>query len=157
MSIDLVARRAAVTRPAVYRRWPTLAHLVHQAVFGAERRVVVAESGDFAADLRALAAAVGGAYARPEVRAALAGMLSDLHDHPELRASVIDDLEQQVREQFAALLARAVARGEVRPFDVDVLLDALIGSVFRRATFHDDAPPEFLDDLVDLLLRGVAR
>ena len=58
---------------------------------------------------------------------ALAGMLSDLHDHPELRASVIDDLEQQVREQFAALLARAVARGEVRPFDVDVLLDALIG------------------------------
>jgi len=159
MSIDLVAQRAGVNRPAIYRRWPTLAHLVHQAVFGAHRILEVVETGDFAADLRDLAGSIFAAYSRPEVRAAMAGMLSDLHDHPALRASVIDGLEGQVREQFRDLLARAVERGEVRPVNADVVLDTIISSLFHSAiaagSAEQGSSPEFLDQLVDLLLGGL--
>jgi AcrR family transcriptional regulator len=159
MSIDLVAQRAGVNRPAIYRRWPTLAHLVHQAVFGAHRTIAVVETGDFAADLRALARSIYLAYTRPEVRAAMAGMLSDLHDHPDLRASVIDGLEGQVREQFAGLLERARARGDVRGVNADVVLDTIIGALFHSAIAAGapdrDPPPEFLDQLLDLLLEGL--
>ena len=159
MSIDLVAQRAGVNRPAIYRRWPTLAHLVHQAVFGAPRTIAVVETGDFAADLRVLASSIFLAYARPEVRAAMAGMLSDLHDHPALRASVIDGLEQQVREQFRDLLARAIERGDVRPVNADVVLDTIIGSLFHSAIAvgspEQGPSPDFLDELLDLLLVGL--
>src|SRR3954467_10216416 len=32
-TIDLIASTAGVSRPAVYRRWKSKAHLVHEAVF----------------------------------------------------------------------------------------------------------------------------
>ena len=35
VAFDSVARRAGVTRPTVYRRWPSKMHLVHEAVFPA--------------------------------------------------------------------------------------------------------------------------
>lgn len=155
MSIDLVARRAGINRPAMYRRWPTLAHLVHQALFGTDRRVELVDTGDLAHDVRAAATNMLRSYARPEVQAAMAGMLSDLHDHPDLRAAVIDPLEQQVRDQFAELLRRAQARGDARPVDADVLLDTLIGALFYRAIARHDVSPSFVDSLVDLLLTGL--
>ncbi len=32
-SIDAIATRAGVGRPAIYRRWPSKAHIVHDAVY----------------------------------------------------------------------------------------------------------------------------
>ena len=36
LTIANVAERAGTTKPAIYRRWPTKAHLVHEAVFPAQ-------------------------------------------------------------------------------------------------------------------------
>ena len=33
LSVDAIARRAGTSKPAIYRRWPSKAHLVHEAVF----------------------------------------------------------------------------------------------------------------------------
>jgi AcrR family transcriptional regulator len=155
MSIDLVARRAGVNRPAMYRRWPTLAHLVHDALYGSDRRFAIEETGDIVADLHALTTNMARSYTRPEVRAALSGLVSDLHDHPELRAAVIDRLEDQVREQFVGLIERAVARGAVRPVDPNVVLDTIVGALYHRMIARRDASLAFVDDLVDLVLAGV--
>jgi AcrR family transcriptional regulator len=155
MSIDLVARRAGVNRPAMYRRWPTLAHLVHDALYGEDRRVTIEETGDLGADLRALALDVARSYSRPEVQAALAGMVSDLSEHPELRAVVIDRLEDQVRGQFVGLLERAVARGDARPVDPNVVLDTIVGALYHRMIARRDGSLAFVDDVVDLVLAGM--
>ena len=32
LAIAKIAERAGTTKPAIYRRWPTKAHLVHEAV-----------------------------------------------------------------------------------------------------------------------------
>lgn len=155
MSIDLVARRAGVNRPAMYRRWPTLAHLVHDALYGEDRRVTIEETGDIVADLHALTTNMARSYARPEVQAALSGLVSDLHDHPELRAAVIDRLEDQVRQQFVGLIERALARGAVRPVDPNVVLDTIVGALYHRMIARRDASLAFVDDLVDLVLTGM--
>nr|WP_246597797.1 helix-turn-helix domain-containing protein [Nocardia tengchongensis] len=41
-SIDAIAARAGVSRPAIYRRWPSKAHLIAQAVFPDVGSAVVA-------------------------------------------------------------------------------------------------------------------
>ena len=37
LSVDAIARRAGTSKPAIYRRWPSKAHLVHEAVFPVTR------------------------------------------------------------------------------------------------------------------------
>jgi AcrR family transcriptional regulator len=155
MSIDLVARRAGVNRPAMYRRWPTLAHLVHDALYGEDRRFAIEDTGDIVADLHALTTNMARSYARPEVRAALSGLVSDLHDHPDLRAAVIDRLEDQVREQFVGLIERAIARGALRPVDPNVVLDTIVGALYHRMIARRDPSFAFVDGVVDLVLAGV--
>ncbi len=35
LSVDAIAKQAGTSKPAIYRRWPSKAHLVHEAVFPA--------------------------------------------------------------------------------------------------------------------------
>jgi AcrR family transcriptional regulator len=155
LTFTLIAERAGSSRPALYRRWPSRAHLVHDAVFtrGAEQLVA---TGSFATDLRQIVRRTLRSYARPEAQAALPGLLAELRD-PALRHSVIDPLQQPVRARFAELVAAAQARGEVRPgVDADTLLDAVVGATMHHALAHAAAGPEFADRLTALLLAGVS-
>ncbi|MDI2125897.1 TetR/AcrR family transcriptional regulator [Yinghuangia seranimata] len=158
LSFETVARRAGVTRPTIYRRWPSKAHLVHQAVFPArDADVLIPDTGDFAADVRRMIGDTVASYERPEARAALPGLLTDLHQDPGLRAAVIDGLENRVRGQFRALLEAAVARGAVRAeVDPEVLFDAVLGAVFTRAVRGVTMPGAFVDALTALVVDGAA-
>jgi AcrR family transcriptional regulator len=156
LSFELVARRASVTRPTIYRRWPSKMHLVHAAVFPDPDGPLVADSGDFEADLRAMIRRTVRSYSRPEAQAAIPGLLADLHDDPELRSAVIDRLENQVRAKLARLVDTAIERGEVDDdTDADALLDTLAGAVFHRVIARRMLSEDFVDQLTALLLRGV--
>ncbi|MGW0659419.1 TetR/AcrR family transcriptional regulator [Streptodolium elevatio] len=161
LSFETVARRAGVTRPTIYRRWSSKPQLVHEAVFPArsDSAVLIPDTGDFAADVRRMITDTVASYARPEARAALPGLLTDLSQDPKLRAEVIDGLENRVREQFRALVRAACERGAVRAdADADVLFDAVLGAVFTRAVAHYDIdiPEGFVDTLTALVVDGVA-
>lgn len=154
LTFALIAERAGSSRPALYRRWPSRAHLVHDAVFtrGAEQLVT---TGSFAADLRRIVRRTLRSYARPEARAAVPGLLAELRD-PARRRSVIDPLQQPVRARLAELVAEAQARGEVRPgVDPDTLLDTVAGTTMHHALAHGTAGRAFADRLTALLLAGV--
>jgi len=156
VSFELVARRAGVTRPTIYRRWPSKMHLVHAAVFPDPDTTLVADSGDFEADLRAMIRRTLRSYARPEAQAAIAGLLSDLHDDPQLRTAVIDRLENQVRAHLAAVVDRATERGEIAAdVDADTLLDTVSGAVFHRVVARQLLSEQFVDRLAHLLLFGL--
>jgi AcrR family transcriptional regulator len=155
LSYERIAQRAGATRPAMYRRWPSKAHLVHDAVFPVGATELVPDGGSFADDLRQMVHRTLASYARPEARVAVPGLLADLDD-PERRRNVVDGLQDQVRAQLADRVARAVAAGEVRPaVDADVLLDTVVGALIHRVVARRSLDPAFGDQLTDLLLGGL--
>src|SRR5512135_1016886 len=93
-TIDKIARRAQVSRTAVYRRWPSKALLVHEAVFApADPRLHVTSTGDLAADLQALVYGWVALLERPEILAAMPGLMADAVADDRLRQAFRAGLE----------------------------------------------------------------
>ena len=156
VAFDSVARRAGVTRPTVYRRWPSKMHLVHEAVFPAQRQVPVPRTDDFEADLRAVIRRMFESYSRPEARAALPGLIADLHGDVALRSSVIDRLEAQARADFAEMIERAQHDGAfTSEIDANLVLDTIAGAMFHRVVARAVTEEAFVDELAQLLLNGM--
>jgi hypothetical protein len=67
-------------------------------------------------------------------------------------------LENQVRAQFALLVAGARRRGEVATdADPDAVLDVIVGAIFHRVIARDDTADDFAEALASLVLDGVRR
>jgi AcrR family transcriptional regulator len=154
LTLGMIAERAGTNRPALYRRWPSKAHLVHDAVFPSAPEAPM-PAGSFAEELRHRIHRLAASYGRPEAREAILGLLADLRAS-ELRASVIEGLQRQARDEFAERVRRAVAEGEVRPdVDSNALLDVVIGALLQRIVAQQSEDPAFADQLTDLLLCGL--
>jgi AcrR family transcriptional regulator len=155
ITYDLVGRRAGVSRPTLYRRWPSKAHIVHDALFEHRGDDTWPSAVDFADGLRRMIGRLVDSYARPEAQAALPGLLADLSD-PALRHSVLDALQRPVRAEFAERVAAGIRAGELRPgLDPQVLMDVVIGTVLQRVVLQQDADSALADELSQLLLLGL--
>ncbi|TFV59520.1 TetR/AcrR family transcriptional regulator [Mycobacterium sp. PS03-16] len=159
VTIESVAREAGVSRPTVYRRWPSKAHLVFDAAFGQpDIGDLLTGSDDFGADLHRFVRAVVEFWREPAVHAAALGILADRHRDPQLQIRAQQLLDDATRAQFAALVRHGVARGAVdAELDADTLYDTVIGSAFYAVHVLDRRD---VDDCVAhlgaLLLRGAA-
>lgn len=158
LTYDLIGRRAGVSRPTLYRRWPSKAHIVHDALFehrGTGTWDTWPTAVDFADGLRRMIGRMVDSYARPEAQAALPGLLADLSD-PALRHSVLDALQQPVRVAFAERVAAGIRTGELRPgLDPQVLMDVVIGTVLQRVVLQQDVESALAQELAQLLLMGL--
>jgi AcrR family transcriptional regulator len=155
LSYERVARRAGASRTAMYRRWPSKGHLVHDAVFDVTDELLVPDTASFADDFRQMLLRGLTSYARPETRAALPGLMSDLVD-PNLRLEVVEALQGKVREQLAARVARAVNEGQLRPeVESDVLFSLVNGALLTQVLAEPSDAADHADRLADLLLRGL--
>ncbi|NRQ38781.1 TetR/AcrR family transcriptional regulator [Nonomuraea sp. NN258] len=151
-SIDAIARRAGVSRPAVYRRWRAKSDIVAQALFGRSAPAEVRVTGDLRRDLRAWVDAVLARFGGPAMAHAFLGLMADLRDRGDRRFRL--DLVQPRRDHLARTLAQPGARPGV---DQQVFLELLVGAVFLRvATGHDVSDPAYAEELTDLLHRAVA-
>jgi AcrR family transcriptional regulator len=152
-TIDLIANTAGVSRPAVYRRWESKAHLVHEAVFpdlGPET-----PRDDFTAEITRLCHGAIRMYGDPAVREAIPGLLTDLRENRSLRGVLSDRLEAAARGELAARLDAAVETGTARDVDPDTLMDVIAGGAWyavcvRRVADVDRAA----EGLAELVLRG---
>lgn len=156
LSIGEIARRAGVHETSIYRRWGNKASLALDAVLSRSFAEIPAPDtgslrGDLLALLRGIVAFNGSPLGELLVRMALT------RGAPKYEAA---------RQQFWAerlavaslVLDRAEARGELRP-GVDRLLtfEALIGPLHvRRLLTRQPLHDRFADDVVDLLLAGIA-
>ncbi|MGC0420521.1 TetR/AcrR family transcriptional regulator [Embleya sp. AB8] len=159
VTIDAVARRAGVTRPTVYRRWPSKAHLVHEAVFPArEPTFRPLPHEDFAAGVRRFAEAALESFRRPESAAAVPGLLAEYRDQPELKELLVARMDP-VRAVFRAFVADAIVRGRARPeLDADLLFESLSGALLFGVLGSDlAAEPDFAASVAQLLTYGAAR
>ena len=155
LSYELIGRRAEVSRPTLYRRWPSKAHLVHDAVFLHRGGDGWPDGLDVAEGLRRMIGRLVESYARPEAQAALPGLLADLHD-PALRHSVLDALQQPVRAAFAERIAAGIRAGRLRAdVDAQLLLDVVIGAVLQRVVAQRDTDPQLAGRLTELLMGGL--
>ena len=83
-----IAERANVGKPALYRRWPSKTQLIFAAIFGGSDNAPIAAAADSADWIRRSFDYTLALFDRPEVKAALPGLLSALREHPELRAAL---------------------------------------------------------------------
>lgn len=159
VGMEAVARRAGVTRPTVYRRWPSKAHLVHEAVYPArEMRFTPLPHEDFAAGVLRFAQAALESFLRPETAAAVPGLLAEYRDQPELKEMLVARMDP-VRAVFRAFVQDAIESGRARPdLDADLLFEVLSGALMFGVLGSDLAErPGFAASVAALITHGAAR
>ncbi len=141
ISIESIAREAGVSRPTVYRRWPSKAHVVFEAAFGRPGEGNGFQTtGDFDADLHEFVRRVQEFWREPVVEAAALGILAERNRDPELRIRTQQLLDEQTLTEFRALVQGGVESGRVRPdVDVEMLYELLIGTAFYAVQVHQHA------------------
>ena len=152
-----MAGRAGTNTPAIYRRWPTKVHLVHEAAFPDEL-ASLETTGDVRADLEGMVRATAQLFSDPVVRAALPGLVSDLHPHPKLHREPMGRLwlarVDELQEQLDGAADAGLIRGGVQ---AEHLLGVIGGSALLSVLtpgFHelDDA---WVAAVAALVLEGI--
>lgn len=165
MTIDMVAARAGAGKATVYRRWPSKADLVIDAVACMKKRDLdpaqLPDTGTLRGDLIALVRAPSAADADRKMHV-MGGILSLMSREPELARTAYAAILQPRITANRILLERARDRGETRP-DIDVdRLAALMPAMssFRTLAQREPITREFLISLIDDVLlpaAGVVR
>ncbi|WP_197377301.1 TetR/AcrR family transcriptional regulator [Mycolicibacterium baixiangningiae] len=139
VTIEAVAREAGVSRPTVYRRWPSKAHVVFDAAFQTGGTTeILSGTGDFVTDLHRFLHAVVEFWREPVVYAAALGILAERHRHPELRIRAQQLLDEATQARFTALVRDGIDQGAVDPsMDAESLYDTVIGSTFYAVHVRD--------------------
>lgn len=156
LTMDAVAARAGVSKPAMYRRWSTKQDLVIAAAESRIGPLTVPDMGDFRAELRAVLTARMKAYRQPGVDRLLAGVIGTAAE-VGAEPGAYRAYTARVMSETRHLLERGIARGDVRP-DVDVSAASTLvaASLVFRMVGEQQMPDETLvESVVDLIGRAV--
>ena len=161
LTVGAIAERAGTNKPAIYRRWPTKAHLVHEAVFPVDGRAgAIPPGGDLRSDIRALVAIgiellgpAGGPRRAPRA-----------HGRDDRRLDAARRRAQSVRDRYLGVAAAAdrcgrSSAGEVRA-DVhsSTVLELIAGSTFVATAVRprEELGAEWVGRVVDIIVGGIA-
>jgi AcrR family transcriptional regulator len=151
-SVRDVADRAGVHRTTVYRRWPTRADLVAEALRDHTAQLKVPDTGSWRTDLEKLVFELADFFADP-VEVGMNVSLAAGND-PQSSAvtrhhwgPVIDSIRQPI--------LRAVERGEIDPdLDADALLELMMSPlVLQTVLLHRKPRKAALKPMIDVLYR----
>jgi AcrR family transcriptional regulator len=142
LSMDAIARRAAVSKETWYRWWRSKADVLLEALAErGEREIPIPDTGDLATDLRAFMRATARALDEPTQRAlrtlaaqaaAEAGFAEDVRDRVIVhrRAALAAVLQQSVDRIFGSLWYRLIFA--IGPLDrrwADTVTDLVVAAV----------------------------
>ncbi|MFD5433126.1 TetR/AcrR family transcriptional regulator [Kitasatospora sp. NPDC127067] len=160
LTIEAIAARAGVGKQTIYRWWPSKGAVVFDAFLAAgehEGSLALPDTGDLAADLRAVLRPTSDELADPGAdrtyRALLAEILNDPALHAEYRTRLLDPLLEVTRDR----LRRAREAGQIAPdADLDLAVELFYGPLNYRWQFRlGPLTHEHADLLVDAALRAL--
>jgi AcrR family transcriptional regulator len=158
LSIPQVAGSAGVNKTSVYRRWPSKADLVRDAL-----AVPMSHAGDapntgaLRTDLIALAGTVA-AFTQSRVGTALIRVMLAEGGNPEVHALANAAYSEADKHGPWIVIQRAMQRGELSSLaDPSLMLFTIAGAIMHRVFVEQrDTSEEFLKQIVELVLYGAA-
>lgn len=156
VKVDVVARRAGVTRATVYRRYTTREDLVVGA-FEASFRAYLERPALSKPTIDEFVADTAAAMADPRGRALLRRIMTVAHDDPELHARFRQTGSDERAAVIHSTLTRAAAAGQ---FPAGSDIDAIYTVVTSCINMHlliepDDTPVEDIESYLHRVLRTV--
>jgi AcrR family transcriptional regulator len=131
LTVSEVARRAGVSKPAIYRRWSQKSQLVVEAMVTQVRPGKDADSGSAADDLVALTGQLIGVLTLTPLGRVLPGLVAEMAADPVLAASYRDLIIRPNLQHWRAAVERGIASGELSAeTDVDFVLNTLAGPLY---------------------------
>jgi AcrR family transcriptional regulator len=159
LTMEGIARRAAVSKQTVYRWWPSKAAVMLEALNeGATQLAPAPDGGELAKDLRKfLRHSVLGARGRT-ARLLVALMAEAQLDQAFARSFQSGFLAQR-RAVMVEFLARARARGEIgSDVDLELIAELFFGALwYRLLAASGPINQDFADEMTDALLELLAR
>ncbi|MGW6121225.1 TetR/AcrR family transcriptional regulator [Nocardia sp. NPDC055165] len=133
LSMEAVAQRAGVHKTTVYRRWRGPEGLVADALERASQQPwPIPDTGTLTGDLRALTELLRQGFTDPESGSLATAFIAAGMQHPEA-ADALRGFYAARHDEAAAIVARAVARGEVHPeVDAAEIIRLAVAPLFHR-------------------------
>lgn len=134
LSIEAVARRAGVSKTAIYRRWSSKLELVVEIVSSvAGQRLPLPDSGSLRSDLELLFMIMVQALRHPLASQIIPDLLAEAARNPQIAETLEQVLRSNQRNVAGLLIGRAVDRGELpADADLEVAVDLIVGPLYWR-------------------------
>ncbi|MDT5103105.1 MAG: hypothetical protein QOI25_618 [Mycobacterium sp.] len=159
LSIDAVAKRAAVGKAAVYRRWRSKLDMTMALVSKtAVAAIDVPDTGTLLGDIRQYLRNGRDDLAHPLARRIVPDLLAEAIRNPELSSVLAETVREPRRIKATELFERAAQRGELADdTDLDPSLDMLAGPLYwRLAVMPFPVGDDYCDQLADRIVATIA-
>lgn len=160
MTIEAIAANARVGKQTVYRRWPSKAAIVAEAVLAGHLGIRVEappQTGDAVANLRGWLGQFFRQIGEPAAISMIRGLTAAATDGGTDAEKLYERFTGPSREQILELLRTGVDRGQFRAdLDIGAAADAISGTLLYRALIPPSAEADTdADGFLDLLLLGM--
>ncbi|MGK5676860.1 TetR/AcrR family transcriptional regulator [Micromonospora sp. URMC 106] len=158
LSIEAVARRAGVSKTAIYRRWSSKLELVLEIVAAAATgKLPALDTGTLRGDLQLLFQVVAHALRHPLASQIIPDLLAEAARNPTIDQTLQQVLRARQQEIGGRLIGRAVQRGELPPdTDPEAAVDLIVGPLYwRLAIARTPLTDAYLDMLVEAVATGL--
>ncbi|GAB3883051.1 TetR/AcrR family transcriptional regulator [Kibdelosporangium lantanae] len=155
LNIEAVARRAEVGKHTIYRRWPSKAALLLDAL----SRVWTTDldyhdTGDVRADLREQFLRSAPTLASPPIGPVYRALIAEAQSDPDLRATLHERFLRTVETRTLDRITRAQHTGElVADADLEFAAEVLCGTLYYRSLLSTRPVDEnAVDSLLDMFM-----
>jgi AcrR family transcriptional regulator len=157
-TMEALAQRAATTKSAIYRRWPSRTAVLLDVLARRLPAPEVPESGDATTDLHLVAGQLAMALMDPVVAQGVTGLLADATAEPAIGAEFRRQLVEPQIAAAEAAVAAAREAGRCPPWLTGSLLaDVVAGTVLQHVVVRGQpADDRFLRELAQLLGRAIS-
>jgi AcrR family transcriptional regulator len=157
MSVETVAAAAGVTRPAIYRRWPTKADLATAALGRLQESEPALAAAGTRQKLVSYLKNFQTSLFRPNGMAMIGTLLVEERRTPGLLALFRRRIVRPRREGIRVLLEEGIRRGEIRAdADLELVTNALVGSFYARYLAGGAVPRDWPRRAVEALWAGLS-
>lgn len=157
VTIEGLARESGVSKPTIYRWWPTKAAIYREiyVIDGADF-LNHSDTGSLEGDLRVILRGLCRLYTTTPHGRSLVGMFAEAQLDPRIMPDFAAGLQALREKGTQGALKRAIRRGELRrDFDLDFGSDALFGPIlYRMMVAGRPLSLAFVDSIVNSFLRG---